>query len=77
MGSYGKKVINLLKIYSQQISAKFYCIFLLKKFTEIRKNYCKIDSLQQHYDSRMTFTIILFMFIQLSRRYIKKNLYQK
>ena len=24
MGSYGKKVINLLKIFSQQISAKFY-----------------------------------------------------
>ena len=25
MGSYGKKVINSLKIYSKQISAKFYC----------------------------------------------------
>ena len=25
MGSYGKKVINLFKKYSQQISAKFYC----------------------------------------------------
>ena len=51
--------------------------FFTQKFTEIPKNYCKIYSLQQHYDSRMTFTIILFKFIQLSRRYIKKNQYQK
>ena len=43
MGSYGKKVINLLKKYSQQISAKFYCIFLLEKFTEIwKKNTVKL-----------------------------------
>ena len=77
MGAYGKKVINLLKIYSKQISTKFYCIFYSKKLLKYKKKYSKIDNLQQHYDSRMTFTIILFMFIQLSRRYIKKNLYQK